>query len=116
MKRATLHSRSVIRTGLVSIHARVKRATVLLRPGSAADSGFNPRTREACDRIQPGRCSKCTGFNPRTREACDGIDLVFRYERSNGFNPRTREACDAIQKEIDDLTTVSIHARVKRAT
>jgi len=33
--------------------------------------GFNPRTREGCDDVEP--CSECgeLSFNPRTREGCD---------------------------------------------
>jgi hypothetical protein len=34
-----------------------------------------------------------TGFNPRTREGCDRT-LYFSSEAQGGFNPRTREGCD----------------------
>ena len=122
---------------MVSIHARVERATYGSHPEKTNLRGFNPRTRRACDR-RSGTISPCSprfnprtrracdlgqrkvwldnyGFNPRTRRACD-CQLAKRSLSSASFNPRTRRACDDVIENIFARWRVSIHARVERAT
>ena len=55
------------------------------------------------------------GFNPRTREGCDKPSITGN-DRFIGFNPRTREGCDRHPDDGRALVRVSIHAPVKGAT
>ena len=101
-------------------------------------NSFNPRTRRACDLTQlftslssssvsiHARVERATSapvrwerrrrcFNPRTRRACDNSNQDAKISLL-GFNPRTRRACDTQRPEPSTAETVSIHARVERAT
>ncbi len=93
VKRATFYDIFSGGAWVVSIHARVKRATPEGRITIKTQGCFNPRTREACDGKTTSSPLVSSCFNPRTREACD-----FNFMRSGMstycFNPRTREACD----------------------
>ena len=71
VERATVLSVRVGRRLLVSIHARVERATYAAADGKVASSGFNPRTRRACDSLLLLTSMTIKCFNPRTRRACD---------------------------------------------
>ncbi len=56
----------------VSIHAPVKGATGFVSSPPLPGLGFNPRTREGCDRPLSRKVeAPDAGFNPRTREGCD---------------------------------------------
>ena len=101
-------------------------------------TGFNPRTRRACDGTFQRSPREIGSFNPRTRRACDGgescrgssgnVSIHARVERATDrsamhnirkicFNPRTRRACDSTIFWIAKYDfPVSIHARVERAT
>ncbi len=67
--------------------------------GRTGPAGFNPRTREGCDKDPSGAKDGIGGFNPRTREGCDLQDEDERLALvEGGFNPRTREGCDEIAR------------------
>ena len=62
LRKVSIHARVARATGAqltsakritVSIHARVERATFSKVSGSGSGSGFNPRTRRACDFDKP---------------------------------------------------------------
>ena len=78
---------------IVSIHARVKRATAML-----------------VEVLDEGDVS----IHARVKRAT--LQNVQRIVKIPGFNPRPREAGDAATCAIEGRWTVSIHARVKRAT
>ena len=115
VERATIIYRLRVKSPVVSIHARVERATFGRFQGRFQSSGFNPRTRRACDCPVIIRVKVLTSFNPRTRRACDRrspailnrekVSIHARVERATSglryqykplrrFNPRTRRACD----------------------
>ena len=79
---------------LISIHAPVLGATLLLACLSILEGYFNPRTRAGCD---GGHASFSRAlrihFNPRTRAGCDEQCQPVADRRRN-FNPRTRAGCD----------------------
>ena len=122
----------------VSIHARVKRATVVDSQRVCKRFSFNPRPREAGDQWTEYLPAASQCFNPRPREAGDLliplpccrtviVSIHARVKRAtpkslcyNGtrtsFNPRPREAGDTVPAGVACEITVSIHARVKRAT
>ena len=54
-----------------------------------AQTRFNPRTREGCDRYHWIFCNDFRSFNPRTREGCDHRTMMPNQD-SSSFNPRTR--------------------------
>ena len=59
--------------GNVSIHARVKRATVDRARCQVFREGFNPRPREAGDSLAQWIVLNYYSFNPRPREAGDSV-------------------------------------------
>ena len=61
----------------VSIHARVKRATVNRLIINRGDRCFNPRAREARDRHDCSDFIRFQCFNPRAREARDWKPFVW---------------------------------------
>ena len=76
MKRATYTFTTPPPSAYISIHALVKRATVILAV-FFSDDNFNPRPREEGDII-----TLCAGalqkyFNPRPREEGDVFEHVF---------------------------------------
>ncbi len=78
--------------------------------------GFNPRTREGCDRISQFFTSIGQSFNPRTREGCDestaqDVPLDFMFQSTHPRRVR-RQACHLPLI----LPGVSIHAPAKGAT
>ena len=99
--------------------------------------GFNPRTREGCDKrkmilytrlylfqsTHPRgvrltvlvRCKAVSSFNPRTREGCDH-EYSGHTCHYTCFNPRTREGCDKHYAPHDIEVRVSIHAPARGAT
>ena len=99
----------------ISIHALVKRATILpyRRPITACN--FNPRPREEGDTVLARLKSGSRYFNPHPREEGDRFCkrlLIYRYY----FNPRPREEGDAELVDVMKEFAISIHALVKRAT
>ena len=63
-------------------------------------AGFNPRTREGCDRDKKRGDSLRLCFNPRTREGCDAGQYLSGAQTIQGFNPRTREGCDLLGSRL----------------
>ena len=80
--------------GLVSIHARARRATLNTPRSRRARRCFNPRPREAGDASVAGGSPGRQRFNPRPREAGDDHGCYREVGREH----------------------VSIHARARRAT
>ena len=93
MKRATLADIEWFRPTLISIHALVKRATVVLLAHVGVISYFNPRPREEGDIT--------TGF----------FSVVLAISIHALVKRATAEYNAAVQ-----LSGISIHALVKRAT
>ncbi len=93
MKRATRAQKLLQIYLRVSIHARVKRATIPLSVPFPPLVCFNPRPREAGDADKQINLSFGKCFNPRPREAGDFFERTRDASRSR-FNPRPREAGD----------------------
>ena len=77
----------------ISIHALVKRATVLDRLKKVMLKYFNPRPREEGDPVTLNGKLDVYDFNPRPREEGDKKPLYIVLQRGN-FNPRPREEGD----------------------
>jgi len=115
VKRATCCVSESDLLALVSIHARVKRATIT-RPAILVllNVSIHARVKRATRTVRkPGQGSDC--FNPRPREAGD-FTGGKNFEKIRCFNPRPREAGDTPLDSVLTPRGVSIHARVKRAT
>ena len=97
----------------VSIHARMKRATLhrhIHRPGVR----FNPRPHEAGDVYGLGAGSVViVSIHARMKRAT--ISLYWCMPAAS-FNPRPHEAGDVGSRPFPARRRVSIHARMKRAT
>ena len=79
---------------IISIHALVKRATLVILYVQGME----------------------VNFNPRPREEGDGIDGI-RGLSGLYFNPRPREEGDELARwSVNNMYFISIHALVKRAT
>ena len=116
VKGATKFYRKIAAVRLISIHAPVKGATEHADEHIAADTDFNPRTREGCDGyIHPDTYGD-SYFNPRTREGCDiwmGRDIPFSVIIS--IHAPVKGATTSRRAYRRDLC-ISIHAPVKGAT
>ena len=114
VKRATLGFPAYADVADVSIHARVKRATGgIFQVEKDALVSIHARVKRATRPWRFRFLGKC--FNSRTREACDGRRCMVPKTKRR-FNSRTREACDPPALGFPPRRRVSIHARVKRAT
>ena len=117
-----VHDMFTVVPDMISIHAPVKGATILLPVNLITARDFNPRTREGCDggltriRATPYRFQSThpwrvrrkrlrgvqddrRNFNPRTREGCDRRYEQHDHDPLRYFNPRTREGCDFAHSE-----------------
>ena len=77
----------------ISIHALVKRATVIQNDNVLNTLYFNPRPREEGDQDYTLNRDVPYNFNPRPREEGDILPIVFSMP-VNDFNPRPREEGD----------------------
>ncbi len=96
MKRATLVDCGAPEVGDVSIHARVKRATGVMRENSSARHvSIHARVKRATanDALSPLRIA--VSIHARVKRATSGID---RHRCDFRFNSRPREAGDALRR------------------
>ena len=77
----------------ISIHALVKRATIVINGSWRYPSNFNPRPREEGDSNTLRYIILNGDFNPRPREEGDADTDFFACDLGN-FNPRPREEGD----------------------
>ena len=93
MKRATHFCDFLTFCSAISIHALVKRATILFKSLQVGITYFNPRPREEGDLCVQGSILIICYFNPRPREEGDtiyNISIIICFY----FNPRPREEGD----------------------
>ena len=115
VKRATVVNIHTATERVISIHALVKRATRQLVQGCPYRYNFNPRPREEGDRPTVILSATGVNFNPRPREEGDEFFTAGR-DTLQDFNPRPREEGDIAALEAEIKEIISIHALVKRAT
>ena len=125
-----------MRSGTVSIHARVRRATRIPAASTPRDlfqstpayggrrkTDVGSRTRGVFQstpayggrRHRTRYIPRCQSFNPRPRTAGDR-SCAFLHRPNTCFNPRPRTAGDIGGSGARGDRHVSIHARVRRAT
>ena len=122
---------------VISIHALVKRATVVINGSWRYPSNFNPRPREEGD-LTAGEVPKEINISIHAlvkRATSEALQIFFKLaisihalvkratytatrsaEMSGNFNPRPREEGDQISLTVRPRQKISIHALVKRAT
>ena len=93
MKRATVFPLLIFNSKHISIHALVKRATLIVHGIPDTYGYFNPRPREEGDINQTTDYVSNKYFNPRPREEGDTIITKAIISTLN-FNPRPREEGD----------------------
>ena len=107
--------RALYGTTKVSIHARVERATADRLPQPPSKSGFNPRTRRACDELPThNQQRQAVSIHARVERATLTCPVLEPWRRVS-IHARVERAT-GLEIILDKIEEVSIHARVERAT
>src|SRR5664280_2784048 len=99
---------------LVSTHARARRATTAWKSVIWVMMFQLTLARGERPTLLSSAQSPC-GFNSRSRAASDNLS-THEFAPEDGFNSRSRAASDFGEEPVDALSTVSTHARARRAT